>query len=220
MTHCRIDFCGNVIGTTLGEGALDFDLRNNSDLLLDLDFIGNRLTNAGLKRRANMPVEQTLARFYWGSNNFRNGSAMPYPSQDSADVTGIFLLVGVAFYTPNWVTTTADQWSIPARTGKVGAILPVRDHIDSRIHSNIASNSVLLMDTQAEGTARMNELLQLPNAQNPSRHPPGYDVDQDGMKDSWETANRVFSPLDDVDQDGYTNLEEFLNQTDPRKADR
>lgn len=224
-THCRFDICGNIIGTAVGDEAIDFDLRENgyginTDLIIDVDFIGNRLTRAGLTRRSSEQLENTFARFYWGSNNFRNGSPMAYPAQDQQDLFGVFRRVNDAFFSPNWVTTTADTWSIPARTGKVGAILPIRDHIDSRIHANIASNTVLLMDTQSEGNARMNELAQLPNAQNPTRHPPGYDVDQDGMKDSWESAFRVFSPIDDVDQDGYTNLEEFLNQTDPRTADR
>lgn len=218
--HCRFDICGNVIGTTVGTEAIDFDLRSGMDVIIDVDFIGNRLTTAGIKRRADSPIERTLGRFYWGSNNFRDGSPIAYPPTDPADPDGVFKRMDSAFFSPHWVTTTADTWSIPARTGKVGAILPVRDHIDSRIHANIASNTVLLMDTQSEGNARMNELAQLPNVQNPTRHPPGYDVDQDGMKDSWESAFRVFSPIDDVDQDGYTNLEEFLNQTDPRVADR
>lgn len=44
-----------------------------------------------------------------------------------------------------------------------------------------------------------------------------YDSDMDGMADIWEMAN--FGTLntganDDADQDGYTNLEEFLNMVD------
>ena len=46
----------------------------------------------------------------------------------------------------------------------------------------------------------------------------GYgDADEDGMSDGWEIANRLNpgSPTDrngDLDGDGYTNLEEFLNE--------
>lgn len=47
--------------------------------------------------------------------------------------------------------------------------------------------------------------------------PSEYDADRDGMADEWESAN--FGGLDrngqgDEDEDGYTDLEEFLNQVD------
>jgi hypothetical protein len=48
--------------------------------------------------------------------------------------------------------------------------------------------------------------------------PAGYDTDQDGMPDTWETANgynpSINDSAEDRDGDGYTNLEEFLNQVD------
>jgi hypothetical protein len=46
------------------------------------------------------------------------------------------------------------------------------------------------------------------------------DADDDGMPDAWETANGL-NPLDpndasmDPDGDGWTNLQEYLNKTDP-----
>ena len=48
------------------------------------------------------------------------------------------------------------------------------------------------------------------------------DTDNDGMPDDWERANG-FNPNDpsdspaDADKDGYTNLEEYLNRTNPRQ---
>lgn len=50
------------------------------------------------------------------------------------------------------------------------------------------------------------------------------DGDNDGMPDAWESRHGLL-PADssdawaDPDRDGYGNLEEFLNGTDPRKAD-
>ena len=45
------------------------------------------------------------------------------------------------------------------------------------------------------------------------------DSDNDGMPNKWEEANKLDSNKDDrnsdPDQDGYTNLEEFLNSSDP-----
>ena len=53
---------------------------------------------------------------------------------------------------------------------------------------------------------------------------PQQDIDTDGMPDEWE---RRFSPKgdlslqssSDLDSDGYTNVEEYLNQTNPTKND-
>ncbi|GJL66188.1 MAG: hypothetical protein NPIRA05_11590 [Nitrospirales bacterium] len=53
---------------------------------------------------------------------------------------------------------------------------------------------------------------------------PPTDTDQDGMPDSWEHVY-AFDPNDasdgvqDADIDGYTNLEEYLNSTNPRPED-
>ena len=48
--------------------------------------------------------------------------------------------------------------------------------------------------------------------------PAGYDTDDDGMPNIWETANglnpNINDAADDQDGDGYTNLEEFLNAVD------
>lgn len=41
---------------------------------------------------------------------------------------------------------------------------------------------------------------------------PYPDADTDGMDDRWETFNGVRDPNADLDADGYTNLEEFLNE--------
>lgn len=41
---------------------------------------------------------------------------------------------------------------------------------------------------------------------------PYADADGDGMDDSWESARGVTSGTSDADGDGYTNLEEFLNE--------
>jgi hypothetical protein len=48
------------------------------------------------------------------------------------------------------------------------------------------------------------------------------DTDGDGMPDDWEIAHKLDpkNPADgaaDADRDGYTNLEEYLNHTDPQK---
>ena len=54
--------------------------------------------------------------------------------------------------------------------------------------------------------------------------PPQPDIDGDNLPDSWETShglspNNPFDANQDPDNDGYTNLEEFQNGTDPQVHD-
>ena len=97
-----------------------------------------------------------------------------------------------------------------------GAIRPKRDSHDQRIVREVRSgrttfgNGIISSQTDVGGWP---ELL--------STQPP-KDIDADGMPDEWE---RRFSPNGDLslqssldlDNDGYTNLEEYLNQTNPLK---
>lgn len=95
----------------------------------------------------------------------------------------------------------------------VGATLPRRDSVDTRIVEQVRTGRGRLIDSQTEvggwpvlaaGTAPA-------------------DSDDDGMTDAWEVAHGLDSaaaaPSADTDGDGYTDLEEFLNQTDPRRPE-
>lgn len=47
-----------------------------------------------------------------------------------------------------------------------------------------------------------------------------YDSDHDGIRDIWEgTGPSAILPMEDADGDGFTNLEEFLNKTNPVVGD-
>ncbi len=99
-----------------------------------------------------------------------------------------------------------------------GAIRPKRDSHDERIVREVRSgrttfgNGIISSQTDVGGWP---ELLSAP---------PQQDIDADGMPDEWE---RRFSPNRDLslqssldlDSDGYTNVEEYLNQTNPIKND-
>lgn len=110
-------------------------------------------------------------------------------------------------------TDTADEAYRRVLDG-AGATLPARDAIDARIVQQVRTGTGRIIDSPQEvggwGEYR------------PGQAPP--DTDADGMPDEWERQHRL-DPHDaadnrgDADGDGYTNLEEFLNGTDPRKAE-
>jgi pectate lyase len=82
-----------------------------------------------------------------------------------------------------------------------------RDAADRRIIRGIKDRTNRLIDSQDEvgGWPLLRSI------------PPAPDTDRDGMPDAWEKANG-FDPDDprdrngDIDKDGYTNLEEYLNE--------
>lgn len=110
----------------------------------------------------------------------------------------------------NILITDVSQWNtiLPV----VGATLPLRDEVDQRIINDIQNNTGVIINSPSavggypqltQKILTANELL-------------AFDSDKDGMPNTWETANNL-NPNNaedrnaDADNDGYTNLEEYLN---------
>ena len=90
-----------------------------------------------------------------------------------------------------------------------GATLPKRDAVDDRVMRNVTAGKGKLINSQKD-VGGWPELK--------SVEPPA-DEDKDGMPDAWETKHGI-APDErygsgDNDGDGYTNIEEYLNNTDP-----
>ncbi len=95
-----------------------------------------------------------------------------------------------------------------------GAILPKRDAVDARIVQSVRSGKPTfgngIIDTPAD----------VGGWPNYKSAPAPADTDRDGMPDEWEkgcglNANDPSDGARDTDRDGYTNVEEWLNGTDP-----
>lgn len=97
---------------------------------------------------------------------------------------------------------------------EAGAVLPRRDAADRSVIQSVQQRTGSHIDSPDE----VGGWPALESAQ------PARDTDQDGMPDRWELEHRL-DPSDsrdgpaDPDEDGYTNLEEFLNATNPHEAD-
>jgi len=89
---------------------------------------------------------------------------------------------------------------------KVGAVFPSRDSVDARVVQQVVNNTgKIISDPQAVGGWPEISAGQAP-----------ADSDEDGMPDEWERQQGLNSEQDDSamdeDNDGYTNIEEYLNE--------
>ncbi len=101
---------------------------------------------------------------------------------------------------------------------KSGATLPRRDPVDQRVVEMVRTgrvttgNGIIQNPDQVGGYPELTFL--------PEEVP--ADTDQDGMPDNWEKEHGLDTRSADdgsadSDQDGYTNVEEYLNGTNPRQ---
>lgn len=117
------------------------------------------------------------------------------------------------FDTP-YITTHTAKEAYELVLKDAGATLPRRDAVDTRIIENVQQNKGTLVNSPEEvgGWPELKSILA------------PKDFDQDGMPDEWEIQHGL-NPQDpsdgnqDIDNDGYTNVEEYLNGTDPRHKD-
>ncbi len=99
-----------------------------------------------------------------------------------------------------------------------GAIRSKRDSHDKRIVREVRTGRTTFGNGITSSQTDVGGWPKLLSAQ------PQQDIDADGMPDEWEHR---FSPKgdlslqssSDLDGDGYTNVEEYLNQTNPTKND-
>ena len=101
---------------------------------------------------------------------------------------------------------------------KAGATLPKRDAVDKRVTEMVRSGKPM---TETGIIKDISEVGGYPDLTfDPAKVP--VDSDGDGMPDEWETKHNLDpkNPTDgalDSDDDGYTNVEEYLNGTNPRE---
>lgn len=137
--------------------------------------------------------------------------------------------------TGNYMSTTRQRWELKAEIDcgefavptqiaedayrsclKFSGCSLIRDTVDERVIADIVEQKGEIIDSQNEVGGWDPYPMQ--------RRLPDWDRDRDGMADEWETA-RNLDPKNaedrngDADNNGYTNLEEYLNSLCPQSVD-
>jgi pectate lyase len=115
------------------------------------------------------------------------------------------------FSYPQVITDSAEV-ALERVLSEAGASKPQRDAVDRRLVQDVRTGKGKVIRTVAE-VGGWPELA-------PGTAP--VDSDQDGMPDAWEKTHGL-NPVEagdsrlDPDNDGYANIEEYLNETDPTR---
>lgn len=206
-----------------------FDVRNNviydygeiasglTQGILKVNYVGNYVRPGPSSNKAATPIHvggPSELSFYIRDNVFEGNETLTRDNTQFFDPVTINGKRQIEFATDAFeaplVKTSKASEAYEAVLRGVGASLPGRDAVDARIINEVRQRSGSLIDSQSQ-VGGWPELK--------SATPPP-DTDGDGMPDNWEKRHGL-NPRDpadgsaDKDRDGYTNVEEYLNGTDP-----
>jgi len=113
------------------------------------------------------------------------------------------------------VTYDAEQ-SYKIVLDHAGAVLPKRDTVDARVVEDVRAGTATYGGTWGAGRGIIDSQSEVGGWPVLNSETPPVDDDHDGMADEWETAQGL-DPTDpedrngDLNGDGYTNLENYIN---------
>jgi len=191
----------------------------SDDVPLAMNYIGNALqpgpSTPGASRGVAFWAGGLDQRIYLAGNVLSGGSGnqadliAPPPFVDPAAARALILLDDPLAFEDS-IATTAAEVAREAILASAGATLPRRDAVDERVVRQVVLGTGRHIDSQTE----VGGWPELGAGVAPS------DEDGDGMPDGWERDHGL-DPADgadgslDRDGDGYTNVEEYLNTTQP-----
>jgi hypothetical protein len=114
------------------------------------------------------------------------------------------------------VRTQAAEEAYKSVLASVGAVLPKRDSVDTRIIEEVRTGTATFKGRGKTGPGIIDSQTDVGGWPVLKSAPAPVDNDHDGMADDWELANGLdpTNPEDrngDFNGDGYTNLEKYLN---------
>ena len=179
---------------------------------VDMNWVGN-YTVAGPDTTSNASVilssKLTTSRIWQSGNKIDSDRDTSHDGVAAtwSNIDGTYTAMGSAHsIDANAVITsdTADNAYTNVLAG-AGATKPSRDAVDTRIVNNVNNHDGSIINSQDD----VGGWPTLAAGSAPT------DTDGDGMPDAWESANgtnpNVADNNGDLDGDGYTNLEEYIN---------
>ena len=124
-----------------------------------------------------------------------------------------------------YVTTHTAEEAYELVLAHAGATLPARDGIDQRIVEEVRTGTATYGGSYGAKTGIIDSQEDVGGLVFLRSYSAPLDSDGDGIPDWW-MIKYGFNPINgldpagDLDGDGYTNLEEYLNGTNPLKADQ
>ena len=161
--------------------------------------------------------------FTRGNLNFHLYADNNYQDDNENGILDGRLLTQSDYDVVDWITTPYDYPPIDVLSpveaynsivAEAGASLPARDEVDKRLIEELTSLGTIGQLISDETVDPMYGPGQVKWGKAP------VDSDRDGMPDTWEYFYGLdpysnFDQNKDNDSDGYTNVEEYLNQTEP-----
>jgi len=201
------DFRNNVLYNWAGSAA---GYNSDGDSITKMNFVANYYKQGPNSTRRFAFAESTTCAKAWFADNAMNG-VRPKDPWSLVSFRG-FSPEQIQAYKQNAPIPVADVTTDDAMTAfkrvlaHAGAVLPKRDAVDTNVVNNVIDGTGKIIDDEQQ----VGGWPVLKSAK------PPLDTDQDGMPDEWEKAHGL-NPNDktdsakDRDEDGYTNIEEYLN---------
>src|SRR5436190_270785 len=204
----QVDFVNNVLYNWGGRCGYSGGATEGSP---KMNYVGNYLI-AGPSTTSGHVAEA----FYGGSTNtqiYQSGNVIDSDKDALRDgtntgwsmFTGAYTQLATAFVYPA-VTTDVAATAYAKVLAQAGASY-VRDGVDARLVGNVINGTGAIIDSQDQ----VGGYPIIPSLTRPA----GWDSDKDGMPNSWETArglNPSVANNNGVGPNGYTNLENYLNE--------
>jgi hypothetical protein len=222
-----LDFRNNVIYNWAGRAAgYNADGSNNTNSITKMNFVGNYY-QTGINSKGSLAFSESTksAKAYFSDNCMNGGypddpwSLVAFSNFSRADLDAYKQSSPIpappvqtedAITAYEWVLAEAGATlpPVPAFSVRAVQVRANRDAVDIRIVNDVKNRTGRIINDEEE-VGGWPELK--------STEPP-QDSDRDGMPDDWE-KQYGFDPDEpadrngDADADGYTNLEEYLNDT-------
>jgi pectate lyase len=155
-----------------------------------------------------------IGKWYFSGNLYEGDEAISKDNKSGTTGAQELIVADPNEFAP--VKTVSAQEVFPMVLAGVGATLPKRDSVDTRVIDEARTGKTTFGDGTVMDPKDVGGWPELKSAEPPT------DSDHDGMPDWWEkkcglNPNDASDGAKDLAGDGYTNVEKYLNGIDPTK---